>query len=120
MEPAPIADHEVRVRAVRGALGVSLRGMPSEELFTAAKLVGELQDHPGWAVLQQLMEARSERLLTSLIHGGVLEQHGYVAQTSMLSGIDQVLYAGDVIKQFAREKQAELEAQARDAGEEQS
>lgn len=120
MEPAQIADYEVRTRAVHGALNASLRGLSSEELFTAAKLVGELQDHPGWAVLQQLMEARKQRLMTSMIHGGVLEQHGYVAQTSMLSGIDQVLYAGDAIKQLARKKQAELEDQARGAGEEQS
>lgn len=118
MEPARIADTEVRVRAVRGALNASLRGLSSEELFSAAKLVGELTDHPGWAVLQQLMEARKDRLVTGLIHGAVLEQHGYVAQTSMLSGIDQVLYAGDVIKQLAREKQAELEDRAQSAGEE--
>lgn len=119
MEPAQITDHKVRAQAVRGALNASLRTLSSDELFTAAKLVGDLTDHPGWAVLQQLMEARKQRLVTSLIHGGVLEQHGYVAQTSMLSGIDQVLYAGDVIKQLAREKQAELEDQAQSAGEEQ-
>jgi hypothetical protein len=119
MEPAQIADHAQRAQAVRGALNAVTRDWPSERLFANAEALGDLLDHPGWAVLEQLMEARKSRLVTSLVHGAVLEQHGYVAQTSMLSGIDQVLYAGHVVKQLATEKQRELEQQAHAAGEEQ-
>jgi hypothetical protein len=119
MEPAHIADTGITSRAVRGALAASLRDLSSDELFIAAKLVGDLMEHPGWVRLEQLMEDRKRRLVASMIHGATLELHGYVAQTSMLSGIDQVLYAGHVVKELAGEKQRELEVQARErAGEE--
>jgi hypothetical protein len=119
MEPAHFADTASRVRAVRGALNASLRDLTSEQLFTAAKQVGELMEHPGWAFLEQLMEARKARLVTSLVHGENLELRGYVSVTSMLSGVDQMLLAGHAVKQLAGEKQRELEEALR-AGEEQN
>lgn len=123
MGPAQIADYEGRIRAVRGSLHAVVRDMTSEssdQLFTAAKLVGQLQEHPGWDALVQMMEARKARIFTTLVHGQTPEKHEFAALLSMVSGIEQVLLAGDVLKEFAAEKVRALEDQARSAGEEQS
>jgi hypothetical protein len=120
MDPAQIAEHEVRMSAVSGALSPATRGMSSDELFTAAKLVGELTEHPGWALLEQLMERRKAFVLALLVHGATPEKHEFAANLSMISGIDQVLLAGPVLKEMATKVAAELEQQqAQRAGEEQ-
>lgn len=101
---------------MQGALAAPLRELPSAELFSAAKKVGELMDHPGWAFLEQLMEGRKAKIVTQMVHGPVPERHEFAALTSMLSGIDQVLLAGHVIRALAAEKERELE-EAQSAGE---
>jgi 2,4-dienoyl-CoA reductase-like NADH-dependent reductase (Old Yellow Enzyme family) len=118
MEPAHLAEHDVKLRAVTGAISPLTRGMSSDELFSAAKLVGELMEHPGWERLTQLMERRKAHVFAQLVHGQTPEKHEYAALLSMLSGIDQMLMAGPVLKALSDQKVAELE-QAQRAGEEQ-
>lgn len=113
------ADYEVSLRAVTGALSTVI-GKGSDELFPAAKLVGELMEHPGWALLEQIMERRKAFVLALMVHGATPEKHEFAANLSMISGIEQVLLAGPVLKALAAEKATELEQQqAQRAGEEQ-
>lgn len=117
MEPAQIADYDGRTQSVKAALRGLTVELSSDELFAATKKVADLMDHPGWVVLEQLMEARKARVLNHLVHGQTPEKHEFAALLSMISGIEQVLLAGPALKMLSDEKTAELESAQR-AGEE--
>lgn len=92
----------------RGSFAAWARDKSLEELQIAAKNVAELMECPGWALVQQLMGWRRAYLLDGLVHGPILEQSQYAAQTGMVSGIDQLRFVGEAVVAFAEEREAEV------------
>lgn len=70
-----------------------LRAQEPQELFNQAKVMRELLDHPGWAVLRELAEYNADRLLDRADHGKVLDQAQYAALHGVRSGVRQTLDA---------------------------
>lgn len=88
------------------------------ELFAAEKKVRSLLDHPGWAVLTELVETRRNALVEQMGAADVLDHARYVAKANSVRTFDEVIQAPRVLLYIAAEvrRREEQEVEARGAG----
>lgn len=101
-----------------GVFAGTLEKWETDDLLLSAQLIEDLRSHPGFEVLERLLEERRKHTLTLLIHGPVHSHEKYAAMAAEVSGLESSLRAVEAVL-FAAEvrergEQAAAEADARE------
>lgn len=90
----------------------ALNECDSTTLFEMAEQVDELLVHPGYAVVNELLEKGREAMLKDLIHGGTKDEAGYARQTGYISGLEGLSDVIDAVHKTAATRRTKLEREA--------
>lgn len=101
-----------------GVYATTLSDWEADDLLLAASLVADLRDHPGWEIIERLIEQRREQEMVVLIHGPPRSKSEYTERMGRLSGMESSLRAAEAVLYAAesreQEEQASAEADARE------
>lgn len=84
----------------------------STTLFEMADQIDELIQHPGWAVVDELVARGRDDVLKDLVHGPTKDQAAYARQTGYLSGLEEFVNVTEAVRKTAAMRRAKLERQA--------
>jgi|SRR6185312_872021 len=90
----------------------ALERQDSTTIFEMAEQVDELLQHPGWAVVDELVATGRDDVLKDLVHGPTKDQAAYARQAGYLSGLEEFVNAAAAVKLSAATRREKLEREA--------
>lgn len=90
-----------------------LRDRESRELLTQAELVADLQRHPGWALVKELLDETATFTERRLTDGHLIDSHPRTARAlGYIRGCQELPTILEAFDKAARHKEAELKSKA--------
>jgi hypothetical protein len=100
----------------RDSLDAHLGAMSSEELMQKADALRSLQEHPGWAIVTELIDVQREKSVHQMVHRPMREAAAYSHIAGYVKALEQVPRIIEKALDTARRVREALEGET-DAGE---
>lgn len=95
---------------MKPSLQTFYRSLESDTLLEQADALGQLLQHPGWAVLTKALDVSEEKLVEQLVVGEVKEHAQYAKRTGEINGLKIARELPDVIRGIAEQVRDSLKA----------
>ena len=76
--------------AERDSLEAHLGAMSSEELLRRADALRSLQEHPGWAVVNELIDVHVRKAVHRMVHSPMSDVQAYAHSAGFIRGLESV------------------------------